>query len=292
MIARSLSQLFALSLAALTFWAAVSAPNVIDPEFAGMLYVLFALLVLVFFATLFFAMRFAVSNSKIYWGVENSNKQVFRVFLLILIALAVHLAVGWFFELEGRLEETAIISSLLTWTIVPAIFVGLGFVKAPTRIENATLRQMILTGAAALFISFSFSAYKFSFGQTRLEMAGSDQAFISIGNILTAAAAEEIVFRVLLLTALLDLTRSRFNAVFLSSVVFGLVHAPPHLMQPVVYGDWPMLMSAAQAYAPAFLIQTLLGLVLGTIWLRSGSISLVVVAHAIMNVGPTLWTDF
>lgn len=100
------------------------------------------------------------------------------------------------------------------------------------------------------------------------------------------------IFRVLLLTALLDLTRSRFHAVFLSSVVFGLIHAPLALMQPVVHGDWPILQSAAQAYAPDFLLQTLAGLILGVLWLRTGSIGLVVVTHAIMNVGPTLLTGF
>lgn len=123
---------------------------------------------------------------------------------------------------------------------------------------------------------------------TGFEMPSAGVLFISVAKIIVLAAAEEVIFRVLLLTALLDLTRSRLYAVFLSSVVFGLVHAPLELMQPVVHGDWLALQYMAQAYAPDLLLQTFAGLVLGVIWLRTGSIGLVVLTHAVINVGPTL----
>ena len=38
MIAHRLSPFFALALAALTFWVLVSAPGVVEPEFAGTIY--------------------------------------------------------------------------------------------------------------------------------------------------------------------------------------------------------------------------------------------------------------
>lgn len=129
-------------------------------------------------------------------------------------------------------------------------------------------------------------------GPAVLEIPPVGRLFISVAVLIIAAAAEEVIFRVLLLTALLDLTRSRLHAVFLSSVVFGLGHAPFALTLPVMHGDWLALQSAAQAYAPDLLLQTFAGLVLGVLWLRTGSIGLVVLAHAVMNVGPTLLTGF
>lgn len=53
-----------------------------------------------------------------------------------------------------------------------------------------------------------------------------------------------------------------------------------------------MLAYAAQSYLPEFLMQTLFGLFLGVIWLRTGSIVLIVATHAIMNVGPSLLSGF
>jgi membrane protease YdiL (CAAX protease family) len=49
-----------------------------------------------------------------------------------------------------------------------------------------------------------------------------------------------------------------------------------------------MLAYAAQSYAPIYLGQLVLGLVLGVVWLRTGSITLVTAIHAIANVGYAL----
>ena len=292
MIARCLSQFFALALAALTFWFMVSAPGVMDPEFNGTIYVGFALLVAGLFGLLFIVLRFATAGSTIYWSGGPQPDQVGWIATMIGAALAIHLSVGWIFELHGRLDETARILAVFVWTMVPATFLALGLIKWPARLKCASKLRLLLMGAAALGFAIAVSYAKFANGPAGLEISSVGGLFIPVAGLIVAAAAEEVVFRVLLLTALLDLTRSRFHAVFLSSVVFGLIHAPLALMQPVVHGDWPMLQYAAQVYAPGFLLQTAAGLVLGAIWLRTGSISLVVLAHAVVNVGPTLLTGF
>ena len=290
MIARRLSQFFALALAALTFWVMVSAPGVIDPEFVGTIYVVFALLVAVVFGLLFVVLRFATAGSTVYWSGAPRPSQVGWIATMIGVALAVLLSAGWIFERQGRLDEIARIVPLLTWTLVPAAFLALGLVTWPTRLKSTSKHRLILVGAAAVSFAIAVSYAKFVNGPTGLKIPSVGGLIIPVAGLIVAAAAEEVVCRVLLLTALLDLTRSRFHAVFLSSIVFGLIHAPLALMQPVVHGDWPVLQYAAQAYAPAFLLQTVGGLVLGVVWLRTGSIWLVVVTHAIMNVGPTLLT--
>lgn len=290
MIARRLSQFFALALAALTFWVVISAPGVVGTEFVGTIYVVFALIVAVLFGLLFVALRYATAGSTIYWSGGPRPSQVGWIAAMIGVALAVHLSAGWIFELQGRLDETARIASLLTWTLVPAAFLAPGLIKWPARLKCASKLRLSLVGAAALGFAIAVSYAKFANGPAELGIVSVGDLFIPAAGLIVAAAAEEIIFRVLLLTALLDLTRSRFHAVFLSGVTFGLGHAPLALMQPVVHGDWLVLQYAAQAYAPAFLLQTVAGLVLGVVWMRTGSIGLVVVTHAIMNVGPTLLT--
>jgi membrane protease YdiL (CAAX protease family) len=106
--------------------------------------------------------------------------------------------------------------------------------------------------------------------------------------VVLGATLEEIVFRVLLLTALLKRTGLRFQAVFLSSIAFGLMHVPGTLVDPVLHGDWVSLQQVAFEYAPQFLVQTFLGLVLGVLWLRTGSITLIALAHATLNMGNAL----
>lgn len=292
MIARRLSLLFGLALAALTFWILVSAPGVVDPEFAGTAYTVVALLVAVFFSLLFVVLRFATAGSTIYWNAGSQQNQVGWIATMIAVALVVHLSASWIFELQGRLDETASIVALLTWTLVPAAFLALGLVKWPKRLKCVSKLRLCLVGTAALGFATAVSYAKFANGPAGLEIPAVGGVFIPVAGLIVAAAAEEVVCRVLLLTAILALTRSRFHAVFLSSVVFGLIHAPLALIQPVVHGDWLILQSAAQAYAPDFLLQTVAGLILGVLWLRTGSISLVVLTHAVMNVGPGLLTGF
>lgn len=292
MIARRQSLFFALALAALAYWFMVSAPGVMDPEFAGTIYTGFALLTLIFFGLTFVALRFATASSTTYWSAGPRPNQVGWILAMIGAALAILLGVGWLFELQDRLAETADIASILTLTLLPAAFLALGLVKWPARLKSASKLKLFLVGAAGVGFATAVSYAKFANNPAGFEMPSIGGLVIAVAVLIVAAAAEEIIFRVLLLTALLDLTRSRFDAVFLSSVVFGLGHAPLALMQPVIQGDWLALHYTAQAYAPMCLMQIFAGLVLGVLWLRTGSIGLIVLTHAVMNFGPTLLTGF
>lgn len=65
------------------------------------------------------------------------------------------------------------------------------------------------------------------------------------------------------------------------------MHVPGALAEPIVSADWPMLQGAAFEYAPKFLMQTLTGVFLGVLWLRTGSIVLIALTPFIFNVGAT-----
>lgn len=293
MIARRLSQIFALALAALAFWSMVSTPGVVDPAYAGTIVVAFALLLAVLFGVVFVALRFATAGSTTFWsGGPRPSRQVRRIAIMIGTALAVQMSAGWIFEVQGLLEQTSRSIALLTWTIIPGAFVASGWVEWPVRLQKASRGRLVLVGAVAVGCAVAVSYWKFAASPDRFDIPSTGGLLLAVARVIAAAAAEEVVCRILLLTALLDLTRSRFHAVFLSSAVFGLLHAPLALMQPVVQADWPLLQYAAHAYAPEFLAQTFCGLALGVVWLRTGSIGLVVLTHALVNVGPSMLPAF
>lgn len=233
MIARRLSQLFALALAGLTYWCIVSLPGVVDPEFAQTIYLASAFAVGLLFGLLFLALRLTTGGAAVYWGGLQRPDEVARIAALIGVVLAILLVFGWIAELQGRLDETARVIGLLVWSGVLATFVKLGFVAWPARLQSTSTVRLIGAAIAALGLAAAFSYAKFAYSPG-VDLPSVTGLAPTITAIVAAALVEEIIFRVLLLTALLSLTQSRFNAVFLSSVVFGLVHAPLALMQPVV----------------------------------------------------------
>ncbi len=261
-----------------------------NPEFVGVTYAVLALLVIVPFTGLFFALRLATQGSTIFWsGTRPPKRQVSWILVMIGTTLSIHLSVGGILEIRGLMnEETSTALALLIWTSVPAAFLVSRRVEWPKRLKQASALCLILAGAVALGCAAAISHLKFAAASADYLLPAAAPLLIGLSGMLVMATAEEVVTRVLLLTALLDLTRSRFNAVFLSSMVFALVHVPLEFAQPIMRMDWPYLQSSAQAYLPVFLMQMLIGLSLAVLWLRTGSISLIALTHAIVNVGPFL----
>ena len=288
MTLRRLSQFLAFALAALTYWVFVSRPGVVEPEFAGTIYAALFVFTLVVFGLSFLALRLATGGSATYWTL-NRTDQIGPILWMIVTILAVMLAVGrildWL-DLNDIFSSTA--TYLLTWTLVPAAFLQFNWVVWPQRLAFPGMLKLFLVGALGLGVAGSLTYLVFNGVPVEDRIALDSRVIVRVGAVLIGATTEEILFRVLLLTALLDRLGSRFQAVFLSGIAFGLMHVPGVLAQPVAYGDWVMLQQVAYDYAPEFLMQTLVGLFLGVVWLRTGSIVLIALLHAVLNLGPTL----
>lgn len=286
---RRLSQFLALSLAPLTWWVLVSRTGVVEPEFAVEIHVALVVVVALVFGVLFVALRFATIGSATYWSGEAGPRQVGRIGLMIAATMGLQLAPGEILNLFGlldRLSSTAL--HLLAWTIVPAAFLQFGLVKWPTRLRSASKLGLLLAGVTGIAAAAAWSYGAVAFAPVDPSIPPVGALAVEMAAIVVGATAEEVAFRVLLLTALLHLPVSRFQAVFLSSVAFGLMHVPGALAQPIVSADWPMLQGAVFEYAPKFLMQTLTGVFFGVLWLRTGSIILVALTHFVFNVGATL----
>lgn len=283
MTASNVSRAFAVSLAALTLWWMVSVPGMVDPEFAGSTWFGLVLALAVIFGLVFVALRFSTGGTTVFWSGSARTDQVGHILLMIGVALVVHMCAVTILHFYGLLDKTSRIVGLLSWTLVPAAFVASGLVEWPRRIASASARRLILTGVVALVFAAAYSYVRSANELTAFEQGSPGDIALRLAGIVGAAASEEVVCRILLLTALLELTRSRFNAVFVSSVIFGLVHAPLYLLAPFP-PDWATLHSHAVGYAPQLLLQIFLGLVLGVLWLRTGSVILIVATHAAMNI--------
>lgn len=289
MTARRLSQCLALSLAALTWWVLVSRPGAVEPEFAMEIRAAFIAVTAVVFGLSFLALRLGSGGSTVYWSADAGAKQIKRIGLMIGVLIGIQLIAGRFLDRFGVLDIFAAEAVyLLAFTLVPAAFLQFGLVKWPTRLRSASKPKLFVAGVVGVGVAGALSYAAFSGATVEPLNSTAGEWAVRMAAVVVGATAEEVIFRVLLLTALLGFTGSRFQAVFLSSVAFGLMHVPGALAQPIAYADWAMLQVVAFAYAPEFLMQTLLGLFLGVLWLRTGSIVLVALTHTIVNVGATL----
>lgn len=285
MTSRRLSQLLAFALAALTYWVLVSRPGVVEPEFAGTIYAGFIVFTLVVFGLSFLALRLAAGGSATYWTM-NRTDQVRPILCMELATLGVMLAATEVLRWLGRLDQaSAEITYLLTGTLIPAAFLQFGLVTWPSRSSRPGRLRLLLIAGLAMGLAAAWSYAAYSIAPDKSDLPPVPDLIVTVGAVILGATFEEIVFRVLLLTALLNLTGSRFQAVFLSGVAFGLIHVPGALADPVVHGDWAFFQQVAFEYAPEFLQQVLIGLLLGVLWLRTGSITLIAATHAILNLG-------
>lgn len=286
---RLLSQSAGLSLLAITIWALVSGlGNTVRSVEDALAFGLLCLAVAGLGGVLFLVLRWATSGSTTYWRTIDTPPQVARILAMIICALSVQMAVGAYFDRQGHLGETAVAVFLVIWTLFPAIFLGARIVRWPSRVLRPSAFRLLIVGVIALGIAAALTSLGFFSAASESQVQPVSQWPLVLGSVVLGAAAEEVVWRVLLLTALLQSTRSRFHAVFLSGVGFAMMHAPLVLMQPVLRADWPMLHFAVNAYAPEFLMTAAVGCFLGAVWLRTGSITLIVLTHTVLNLGHAL----
>lgn len=283
---RPLSLFVGVSLLAIATWAMASRLGPVgDPV---VLFGLLGLLAAGLGGVLFFALRAATAGSAVYWRTEDAPHQSARILAMILCTLVVQMAITAYFDQQGRLGQTADATFLVIWTVFPALFLTAKFVKWPLRVLRSSVLRIVIVGSIAIVLAATLTSFPILNAIHQQQILPKGNWPLALGEVILGATAEEIVWRVLLLTALLQATGSRFQAVFLSGVGFAMVHAPLALMQPVLRADWPMLQFAVHAYAPEFLMQAAVGCLLGVVWLRTGSIALIVLTHTILNLGPSL----
>ena len=107
--------------------------------------------------------------------------------------------------------------------------------------------------------------------------------------VVEAGVVEEFFFRVLLQQRLTAFLRTPWGGLVVSSLLFGLVHAPGFYLRPAAtqeaLGPHPSLLFAV-AYSIA--LTSLAGLAMGILWMRTRNFAVVVLVHAAGDLLPTL----
>lgn len=279
--ARSLSYFLGLSLISLTYWLFQHQLEQAEIDHPVFIYSGVLLFILVVFAIIFGALWASVRGKQSYWLSSDGWAEVRRVCALISTCLVVHFAVGAVqigFGVDD--DRVFVTTAFLVWTAIPAAFLYTGMVRLPQRLRKPSLNKLLLVGTPVLILTGAMGYNNFNHPEPPWA-----PIIVTSTVVLVAAAYEEFVFRMLLLTALLGTSLSRVQSVFLSAILFAAVHAPLTLAQPIIWGDWPWLYGAIIEYAPKFLMQTFVGLILGVAWVRTGSFLLVVIAHSAVNLG-------
>ncbi len=229
------------------------------------------------------------AHAGVYWEAVSEPPQFPRVMVLIATTLGVQLAVGAVLQLAGRLDWIASAAlALAVWTIIPLSMLATGYVRWPRRLAHPPRGDALVIAGFALLLALGVCLLAWiPNAEPRAAPApgtvAADAAVLVVGGTM-----EEVVFRVLLLTAIIRASGSRLQAIVLSTVVFALGHVPLALAEPVVALDWHFLADKASAFWPEMVWKLGFGALLGALWVRTGSIVLIAVVHALLNLGPVL----
>jgi membrane protease YdiL (CAAX protease family) len=198
-------------------------------------------------------------------------------YVALLVAIAITLEDGASATrepLEPWVEAQAALVGWLWKGWFPLLFVIVGFWRWPPPGERLGSLRIVL--AILVIIAFTLTG-----GSLEAEMI-QDPAWRVARRVLhwlVHAAAEELVYRVMLLTYLASVLRSPTAALVLSSIVFGAIHLPGAIDDQTLDGWWR---SADVTVWP--LAASIIGFFLGAIWLRTRSFVLVTAAHALSNL--------
>lgn len=239
-------------------------------------------------------LKWGVERPVDYWEAVAEPAQAPRVMLLIVVALVIQLVIVAVVMVANQMSLSQLSSNavyFLVWTGVPLAMIALGVVRWPRRTASPAPRELLIVAAVAILLAAVW-CYLRALGYDGPRQAPTlPHLLIVSAATLLGATMEELVLRVLLLTALVQATGSRTHALIISSVIFALVHLPLALAPPVIAGDWIQLSSYFEAFAPELIFSIGGGFLLGALWLRTGSFILISTVHALWNLGPVLVGD-
>ena len=165
-----------------------------------------------------------------YWEAVTEPDQAPRVLMLIVICLTIQLIIGAVVQVAHQMSMTAFWSDavyFLAWIIAPLAMIGVGIVRWPQRRASPANGELFPVAVAGILVATGLGYLGFlAYDGPRLPTTPA-QLVVGGGFTLLAATMEEVVYRVLLLTALVTASGSRNQAPLLSSVVFAVAHLPP-----------------------------------------------------------------
>jgi membrane protease YdiL (CAAX protease family) len=245
-----------------------------------------------------------VHVTRIPYAVVDAKKELTTI---VSYGLFVVLFVTWGFDLvhkaapPGPIDAIAILAAkLAVFVAMPAALMKARFGYSFGRLapSSGAARQILAAaGISALLLIFQGVLGR---GLRDLAAAHLSATMLGIGIPLTwvwvsleAGVVEEFFFRVLLQTRISAVLKSELAAVVLTSLAFGLMHAPGlYLRTNLTQEGLPPHPSLLMAIGYSIVITSSAGFLFGVLWARTRNLAVIVVAHGMAdllpNVLPTL----
>ena len=216
------------------------------------------------------------------WELADAQRQLRRVAAYVpFIVPALFLIVP--------IRDAPFVSAKLSWVLSEAIYL-LVFVGVPLLLLHfriwmwPRIPQRIGVRRVSVVAAFATALLGLS-GFAWGARPGVDPSAAIIGvallDTLVGAIGEEVIFRVMLLSYLCAVLRSPLSAVAISALAFSAVHVPFDVLD-APQGE-PFYRELAVLVAlPVW--RAAIGIFLGVLWLRTRSLALIGVAHALQNM--------
>lgn len=152
---------------------------------------------------------------------------------------------------------------------------------------------LALSGVSLLLLVFQGA---FGRGLRDLAAAHLSATMLAVGVPLTlvwasleAGVVEEFFFRVLLQTRISAVIGSELGGIVLSSLAFGLIHAPGlYLRTTLTQEGLPPHPSLLMALGYSIVITSTAGFLFGVLWARTRNFALIVLAHGMADLLPNI----
>lgn len=188
-----------------------------------------------------------------------------------------------------------LVAKLAVFVVLPATVLRARFGWTWRRVAPVSMQPSHLLAAAAMSsLLLAFQAI-FGRGLRDISTARLPLATLLYGVPLTfvwmaveAGVVEEFFFRVLLQGRLAAVLRSELGAVVLSSLIFGLAHAPGIYLRTGLTQEGLKNPSLLVAIGYSVVMISVTGFFMGVLWARTRNFGVVVVVHAMGDLLPNL----
>jgi membrane protease YdiL (CAAX protease family) len=232
--------------------------------------------------------------------VSDTKKELTTI---ALYGLFVVLFVTWGFGLIHKVAPQGPGDAIATLAAKLVVFVAIPTALMNTRFgyswrklapASSTARHILAaTGISVLLLVFQCV---FGRGLRDLASAHLSGAMIGLGVPMTlvwisleAGVVEEFFFRVLLQTRISAAIKSELGAIVLTSLAFGLMHAPGlYLRTNLTQEGLPAHPSLLMAIGYSIVITSSAGFLFGVLWARTRNFAVIVAAHGMADLLPNI----
>ncbi len=233
------------------------------------------------------------------YSIANPAGELAAVAAFLLVAVAfITWGLSWlhrYFPYDPAQTIAILVAKLAVFVVLPAAILRARFGWTWRRLAPVSTQPHHLLAAAAMSVLLLAFQAIFGRGLRDISAAHLPVATLLYGVPLTfvwmaveAGVVEEFFFRVLLQGRLAAILKSELGAVVLSSLIFGLAHAPGLYLRTSFTQEGLQNPSLLVAIGYSVVMMSVSGFFMGILWSRTRNFGLVVVVHGMGDLLPNV----